>query len=29
MIDGNSCGLANHVNEHDEKLKSFTIQEED
>jgi hypothetical protein len=29
LIDGDSCGLADHVNEYDDKLKTFTIQEED
>jgi hypothetical protein len=29
LIDGDSCGFADHVNEDDDKLKTFTIQEED
>jgi hypothetical protein len=29
IIDGYSCGIAYHVNEYDDKLKTFTIQEED
>jgi hypothetical protein len=28
-IDGDSCGFLDHVNEYDDKLKTFTIQEED
>jgi hypothetical protein len=28
LIDGDSCGLADNVNEDDDKLKNFTIQEE-
>jgi hypothetical protein len=29
LIDEDSCGFADHVNEDDDKLKTFTIQEED
>jgi hypothetical protein len=29
LIDGYSCGFVDHMNEDDEKLKTFTIQEED
>jgi hypothetical protein len=27
--EGDSCGFPSHVNEDDDKLKNFTIQEED
>jgi hypothetical protein len=29
MIDEDSCGFVDHVNEYDEKLNNITIQEED
>jgi len=29
LMDDDSCGFSNHVNEDDEKLNTFTIQEED
>ena len=29
LMDEDSCGFADHMNEYDEKLNTFTIKEED